>query len=142
MNTPNENRLNEVFDELVPMTGAAETVAGEIVRAACRIGHRYYNDGDEIGLNYGNETCNAPARYLVKMVGGEVADIICYLNGGAVDYEQKLSELAGAVLAHLDEHPELKEEKNTDNIWNYQEPEDEEWDAEFYEDDWDEDNEW
>ena len=61
------DRLNSKFDDLVPASGKAPTVAGEIVRAVCRIGYRYLNDGDQIGIDYGN-ACNAPARYLLDVV--------------------------------------------------------------------------
>ena len=36
-------RLNELFDELVPSKGKADSLAGELIRAVSRIGHRYYN---------------------------------------------------------------------------------------------------
>jgi len=57
-NTKNEQRINDLFHELVPSMGKADTVAGEIVRATCRIGYRNWNDGDHIGVGYGKETCN------------------------------------------------------------------------------------
>lgn len=42
--------LNALADELVPLSGPANTVAGEIVRAICQIGYRWYNGGDRIGV--------------------------------------------------------------------------------------------
>lgn len=36
----------ELYDELVPERGKADSVAGEMLRAAGRIGYRYYNDGE------------------------------------------------------------------------------------------------
>ena len=72
MTTTAEKRLNQLFDELVPARGAAKTVAGEIVRAISRIGYRNYNDGDHIGVGYGNETCNPAARYLSAKCGEAV----------------------------------------------------------------------
>ena len=41
--TKNLERLDALFDELVPYEGKAENLAGELVRAATRIGYRYYN---------------------------------------------------------------------------------------------------
>lgn len=48
-----EQKINALFAELVPASGKADTVAGEIVRAVSRIGYRNYNDGDHIGVGYG-----------------------------------------------------------------------------------------
>ena len=44
--TKNEERINKLFKELVPETGKADSLAGELVRAMSRIGYRFYNDGD------------------------------------------------------------------------------------------------
>ena len=54
--TKNEERINALFEELVPPMGKADSLAGELVRATCRIGYRYFNDGDHIGIGYGKET--------------------------------------------------------------------------------------
>ena len=62
--TKNEERINELFKELVPETGKADSLAGELVRAMSRIGYRFYNDGDQLGIGYGKETCNPAGRFL------------------------------------------------------------------------------
>ena len=49
---------------MVPDTGKAESLAGERIRAISRIGYRYYNDGDQLGIDYGKETCNPAGRFL------------------------------------------------------------------------------
>lgn len=51
--TKNEDRINKLFKELVPETGKADSLAGELVRAMSRIGYRFYNDGDQLGIGYG-----------------------------------------------------------------------------------------
>ena len=71
-----DEKLNGMFEELVPPTGKADTLAGEIVRAICRIGYRNWNDGDHIGVGYGNETCNAAARYLQAHTDSDTRTII------------------------------------------------------------------
>lgn len=38
---------NELYDKLVPDQGAADTIEGEVLRAASKIVYRHYNDGDE-----------------------------------------------------------------------------------------------
>jgi len=71
-----ENEINALFEELVPPMGKADTVAGEIIRATCKIVYRWYNDGDCIDRSYGKEVLNAPARYLCAVCKGEVGDYI------------------------------------------------------------------
>ena len=58
MNKALMDRVNTRFEELVPLEGKADTLAGEIVRAISRIGYRFYNDGDQVGVGYGKQTCN------------------------------------------------------------------------------------
>lgn len=58
--------LQILFDELVPPSGPAETVAGEIVRAIMRLRYRDYNDGDKFYEGYGLEACAASATYLAN----------------------------------------------------------------------------
>ena len=50
MNKTLMNRVNTKFEELVPLEGKADTLAGEIIRAISRIGYRFYNDGDLVGV--------------------------------------------------------------------------------------------
>ena len=54
--TKNEERINKLFEELVPVSGKAESLAGELIRAMSRIAYRFYNDGDQVGMGYGKET--------------------------------------------------------------------------------------
>lgn len=56
--TETEKKIDAMFERLVPRTGKSGTVAGEIVRAVSRIGYRYWNDGDHLGIGYGREVCN------------------------------------------------------------------------------------
>lgn len=141
-----EERIDALFHELVPVEGKADTVAGEIVRTVCRIGYRYDNDGDYLGCGYGKETCNPAARYLIANAGEDVAEIVRCLwaageECGVLDdgsYDDWLSELVKATLAYLDEHPELKTTPNAEDYWNYRDPVEDvdEWDDED-EDEWD-----
>lgn len=136
-------KLNEMFEELVPGMGAADTKAGELVRAVSRIGYRFYNDGDKIGVDYGNETCNPAARYIIKEYDDE--DFSWTVNGmwGLVSdafYEKGLNLLMEQVVKYLENHPELKEEVNEgDYEDDYVESEDLDWWAEKEEEDvWEE----
>ncbi|MBO6267353.1 MAG: hypothetical protein J6M06_03885 [Synergistaceae bacterium] len=76
MLTTNEKKIEALFEELVPASGAASTVAGEITRAINRICYRCFNDGDHLGVGYGRETCNPAGRYLAAKCDGKVAAMI------------------------------------------------------------------
>ena len=109
-----ENKaLDALFEELVPSYGMAETMAGEIVRATTRIGHRWNNDGDMIGYCYGRETCNPPARFLLNNTNERIADIITELwelgqwtEEGA--YAEALRELCAAVVEFVEGNSDLR----------------------------------
>lgn len=58
------------FRRLVPANGNCNTLRGEILRAANKIGYRLYNDGDKVGSGYGHQTCDPAARFLIKKLGG------------------------------------------------------------------------
>lgn len=62
-----DDPIQTAFDELVPSSGPAETVAGEIVRATMRLLYRDYNDGDKFYEGYGKETCGSSAQYLIDI---------------------------------------------------------------------------
>ena len=133
-------KMNQLFDELVPTNGKADTVAGEIVRAYSRIAYRYYNDGDMLGLGYGKETCNAAGRYLAEKVPA-AEGLIEYMWGGEPDkeYENDLLRVGEAVLAQLKKHPELKTEKNEEDMWDYRDKDE---DVVDEDDEEDEEDEW
>lgn len=119
--TKAEKRIEDLFEELVPTSGKADTVAGEIIRAIARISYRNYNDGDHIGVGYGNETCNPPARYLMKKTNDDISQIILDMWGVYDDtiYDAAITALENAVLDFLEKHPELKETNNDEDMWDY-----------------------
>ena len=137
----NTDKIDALFDELVPADGAADTVAGEIVRAISRIGYRYFNDGDHIGIGYGKETCNPAARYLLRNSSKEIREAVLRIWGIASDevYEQQLEELVNIVVEYIEQHPELKEQRNYNDMLDYSVPEDfddeDEEDYDYWEDD-------
>ena len=97
--TKNEERINKLFKELVPETGKADSLAGELVRAMSRIGYRFYNDGDQLGIGYGKETCNPAGRFLGVKGNDKIAKLTA--DAWAVyseeAYEKVLDILCGAV---------------------------------------------
>ena len=66
-----ETRAEALWDKYVPDTGPADTLFGEMLRAAGRVKYRYYNDGDMYGNGYGKETVNNAISYLGKLAGGQ-----------------------------------------------------------------------
>ncbi len=139
--TNTDKRINALFQELVPFEGKADTVAGEIIRAICRIGYRFTNDGDQIAIGYGNQTCNPAARYLQSVCDDKIKLTIAIMWGlyNEAEYEDYLEDLKQEVLAFLEAHPELKTTTNETNMHDFARPEDEDhWDEEE-EDEWAED---
>lgn len=132
-----QNIINKWFEEMVPSAGPADTVAGEIVRAICKIGYRCWNDGDHIGYEYGNETCNAPARYLAENTNSQIENQIEKMWGvwEESDYNLMLSTLEDYVVEYINNNPELKEKPNNDDMLSYTDPSDTDY-YEDEEDDW------
>lgn len=128
-----QDKINALFEELVPMSGKADSVAGEIVRAICRIGYRNFNDGDHLGIGYGRETCNPAGRYLAAKCSPEVARLVqdAWEIYDDRTYDKALERLEEGVLKYIEEHPELKEEPNKEDMWDYR---DEQEDVDTYDD--------
>jgi len=126
--TANETRISELFDELVPMEGKADTVAGEIVRAVNRIAYRNSNDGDRIGVGYGKETCNAPARYLQTVGNVTMRNLISDMWGMWSErlYDAAVETLIAVTVKYIDDHPELKTTANDQDMWDYRIPSEDE----------------
>ena len=137
--TKNEKELTELFDELVPPVGKAESKAGEIIRAVNRIIYRFFNDGDHIGIGYGKETLNAPARFLLMETNANVSNIITHLWGLPFtdEYERYLDYLGDAVIELLKTNPELRSEPTKD-MFDYSDEIEDVDDSDEEEDDWEE----
>ena len=139
--------MKEKSEELVPASGKADTVAGEIVRAFDRITYRYWNDGDVVDAGYGIITVNSSFRYLYDTIP-DVAKLEIPQCSGLPDetncdeYEEFLFDLQDAVESYLKENPELEE---TPNDYDSREASDDEqqayseWQKEMYPEDEDED---
>lgn len=136
MNETVEQRIHQLFEELVPFAGKTENLAGEIIRAICRIGYRFSNDGDHLGIGYGKETCNPAGRFLKENTNEEIAGIVGAMWGNPDEsaYEKQLDSLAEAVLEYVESHPELRT-RETEDMFSY-------YDADEDVDDYDEDDEW
>lgn len=124
--TPNIDKLNAISEMLVPVSGKCDSLAGEMVRATERLGYRFFNDGDQIGIGYGKETCNPAARFLLKKAPKEIADLVAGLWGMVSEegYQAVLDILAGKVADYIESHPELCEQPTEDMFDYYDKHED------------------
>ena len=138
----NEERINALFEELVPASGKADSLAGELVRAVSRIGYRFFNDGDQLGIGYGKETCNPAGRFLIAKAPREIGDLVAGLWGmfSEAGYEAVLDILAGKVADYVESHPELREQP-TEDMWSFRNADEDVDEDEEEEDDWYEDDE-
>ena len=145
--TKNEKRINKLFEELVPVSGKAESLAGELIRAMSRIAYRYYNDGDQVGMGYGKQTCNPAARFLMAKGNKRISSLATAIWGiyDESAYEDLLDILAGAVADYVEQTSDLRT-TSTEDMWSYRTDEDvdDDWEDEedgYEEEDYDEDEE-
>lgn len=127
-----------LYDELVPMCGKAKSKAGELLRAVNQIGYRYWNDGDMVGKDEGNETCNPAARYIASEYEdgklGEVAKKIFWIEDYE-NYEELVEELVLRAVERILENPELVDQEADFSIDDCHESEDRWWRPNWWKDD-------
>lgn len=141
-----ETRAEALWDKYVPDTGPAETLFGEMLRAAGRVKYRYYNDGDMYGNGYGKETVNNAISYLGKLAGGQDTEFKKELSRAVYqatsaasrydeeEYKRQVDRIVGAFAnASWDDIKALADIKNeTDSLTEY--PDDTSYDDEDEED--------
>lgn len=100
-----EDKLNKADDLLVPSSGKANTVAGELIRAIQRVLYRNYNDGDVFYTGYGLETCAPSVAYIMDTLDNyEINDTFYSVaNADLTDsaYAKKLNKVATCILDDL-----------------------------------------
>lgn len=102
---------HNLWDKYVPASGTAETIGGEILRAMSRIIYRFYNDGDMVGVGYGNETCNSSDRYLKIVVPNYIS--LDQFNGAQeAEYEMLMLKNHRTVFTFLQQNPHIFEVQN------------------------------
>ena len=117
--------IDSIFHELVPSTGPADTIAGEVIRATGKVGYRYYNDGDVYYQGYGLETAAPSMQYILDFISqyGEKDDqdkaeklvqdqMTQYDDRKYEDHLDSIFEIVLTVLSYP-ENAGLFEEKNT-----------------------------
>ena len=124
-----EETLEVLFEDLVPGEGAADTVAGEMVRAMMRVLYRDANDGDKFFLGYGLETCASSVAYLCSMIPviDKHVDLMLEEAFRYVDddeaYTKQLNQMTEEVVDHIMNNQELiftpNEEDSRDYDYDY-----------------------
>ena len=117
-----EKRSDILFKQLVPSSGAAETVEGELIRAINRLIYRFYNDGDFFYKGYGAETAGPAHSFLVNsnQIPFDLQSTLTSTFNKAIDapedgYERLIKFALEKILDHveatpIDEYTPLKKE--------------------------------
>lgn len=120
-----EEILQYLWDELVPESGASDTVAGELVRAIMELLYQAKANKYFFFEGAGLDRCGSSAQYL-KDNGYEDDFSFIYENIYSIDmpqYREWLMALANKILINIDENTDLINKKNSTNSrqYNYQE---------------------
>lgn len=106
-----DDKLQALFDILVPSSGPADNLAGELVRAAMRIAYRWYNDGDHFYTGYGLETAGSSAAFIADVIGGPVKSTIMeltelYPEDSDSQYEAGINDIEDFVIKYIMDNPD------------------------------------
>lgn len=109
-----------LYHDLVPEQGKAETVAGEIIRALNWIGYTYYETGDVYFVGYGLDTAGSEAIYLSKiskafetLINTLYPQQYFITTSQKKSYENFLKTLEIKLLQEIKNNPELILKRNT-----------------------------
>ena len=123
--------FEDLFNRLVPEKGKCSSKGGEIIRAVMRLYHRFYNDGDKLGIGYGNHTCNMAGRFLLFNSSTEIVEVVKKMwgNEDSAQYKEELNNLIYESVKLITRYPRIKDIPTID-MFEYKTQEDEEksWD--------------
>lgn len=116
-----DDPLETAFDLLVPISGKADTVAGELIRAIGRIRYRDLNDGDVFYEGYGIETCADAVAYLCENLPQLESNFedIAMRTLKDDQYSEEIDVIADDVLNMIYEDPTFINTKNTEDMFDY-----------------------
>jgi len=131
--------IETLFDQLVPSEGKCDTLAGEMVRAACRLRYDFYNNG----------MCNNTSGALNflrhhSVIDKQLADYVRpYTTGRLYDgvYEGDFFQVAIDTISEMTEkfvslNPQTMTIDNIENMFDYSDEDyEEEWMDEYEEED-------
>lgn len=123
-----EYDFDKLFDTLVPPTGKADTVAGEVIRALNKVDYRDFNDGDVFYEEDGLDTCGGAMAFVADFfldkfdasddtdtVAGDIYDeIINMAEDRLTDsaYREQLYDLEKQAVAWIKAHEDILVEPN------------------------------
>jgi hypothetical protein len=127
--------------DLMPTEGAADTLAGELIRAATRLAYDFYNNGmcnNTTGaINYLREqgaVDQATYDAIYPFAAGQ--PYMGTYGGGALQVAiERTVDMTVAMILH---NPQLMTTPNLEDMFNYQEPEQYDYDDEDDEYEWEE----
>lgn len=131
-----DDPLHVAFELLVPSSGKADTVAGELIRAVNRIIYRDLNDGDLFYEGYGIETCGDAVAFLCEKIPyleREFEDIAMRTMQGQ-NYTDAINDIAYEVLDYIYNNEDLVIASNNEDMFDYdgeQFIKDREWEPEY-----------
>lgn len=115
-----QRRIDKYFEVLVPPSGKCETVAGELLRAICKLRYRWWNDGDYFYEGYGIETCSKAAAFIDQNGTREMGLLLERMMDIPTDeynehkYEKALDKLTEMILDYLDTEDGIFSEETID----------------------------
>ena len=120
-----QREYEQMMNDLVPASGKCDTVAGEMVRAVSRLGYDFYNNG------MGNNTSGAVNYLDSRCVFDEdrtnlFGKIYEYTRGKLPhhdEFEQHINDMIDMTVEYILAHPELETQANTEDMFDYEEPE-------------------
>ena len=118
-----KNDIESWFEVLVPQSGKASTVAGELVRAMMRILYRDFNDGDRFFSGYGVETAGGSAQFLIENTNDWISNRLIEIaedNLRGQAYTDALNKVTLGLITFLKNNKHLLSESNTVDSRDYE----------------------
>ena len=109
MNKALEARINRLLSELPPAEGDASNLARELTRAISQLNHRFYDNGDRLGIGRGKQTCSPAGMFIAAETTSTISNQIreVWMCKNEQTYERKLEQVTKLVLDYIEHHPEL-----------------------------------
>ena len=118
-----DDRFSVLFKYLVPPTGKANTIAGELVRAMTKILYRDFNDGDVFYDGYGKETCGSCAAFICNTIPEFEAEFVHIAENTLEEdeYTQALNQITEELLDYIMDNSYLLAEPNDQDMYDFDE---------------------